>query len=137
MNVCLIDDCGKPTRSGSSAWCEMHYRRWYRHGDPCVITCRRKSVVAYRTAHHRVSRARGPASSHRCVDCGEPAQQWAYNHRDPDERRGLSNGYLLPYSLDPMFYEPTCRSCHRLTDRDYKLIVKPMLDAGRLSRSSS
>lgn len=33
--ICSMDGCGQPsTRRG---WCEMHYVRWYRHGDPNVI----------------------------------------------------------------------------------------------------
>ena len=34
--TCSIPDCGKPARTRT--WCEMHYYRWYRHGDPLIAT---------------------------------------------------------------------------------------------------
>ena len=30
--LCSIENCCKPVRS--KGWCEAHYHRWYRHGDP-------------------------------------------------------------------------------------------------------
>lgn len=30
--ICSIPDCGKPR--GTRGFCEKHYRRWLRHGDP-------------------------------------------------------------------------------------------------------
>ena len=32
MSECAIKECGKPARS--RGWCEMHYTRYRRHGDP-------------------------------------------------------------------------------------------------------
>jgi len=32
--ACSIDGCSNLTRSGANPWCEKHYIRWYRHGDP-------------------------------------------------------------------------------------------------------
>lgn len=32
QRICSIPDCGK--QSTSRGWCEAHYRRWRRHGDP-------------------------------------------------------------------------------------------------------
>jgi hypothetical protein len=34
--ACSIDGCGKPV--DSFGWCEMHYSRWRRHGDPLVTS---------------------------------------------------------------------------------------------------
>lgn len=31
---CQIGGCQKPIRIISRGWCEMHYTRWLRHGDP-------------------------------------------------------------------------------------------------------
>ena len=31
--TCTISGCTRPRR-GASDWCDMHYKRWYRHGDP-------------------------------------------------------------------------------------------------------
>lgn len=32
MTTCTIGDCEKPSRKRS--WCDMHYARWRKHGDP-------------------------------------------------------------------------------------------------------
>lgn len=37
MNACVIDGCDKPSRRGKAQWCEMHYHRWYRNGDPNIV----------------------------------------------------------------------------------------------------
>lgn len=35
QDTCAVPDCGRASRS--RGWCETHYYRWYRHGDPhCV-----------------------------------------------------------------------------------------------------
>lgn len=31
---CELDECNTPRRTASARWCEAHYVRWYRHGDP-------------------------------------------------------------------------------------------------------
>lgn len=33
--TCSIDDCESP--ASVRGWCEMHYRRWQRHGDPLYV----------------------------------------------------------------------------------------------------
>lgn len=35
--VCAIEGCEKPSRRCSQGWCEMHYIRWWRHGDPNIL----------------------------------------------------------------------------------------------------
>ena len=32
--ICSIPDCGKLAPSNRKGWCEAHYTRWRRHGDP-------------------------------------------------------------------------------------------------------
>lgn len=32
MRICKIDGCGRPVRM--RGWCQKHYQRWWRHGDP-------------------------------------------------------------------------------------------------------
>lgn len=32
--ICDIAGCTRPTRSPKAAWCNTHYFRWYRNGDP-------------------------------------------------------------------------------------------------------
>jgi predicted nucleic acid-binding Zn ribbon protein len=55
FDPCELADCERPRRTASARWCEAHYIRWYRHGDP----------------HARVSTAREPNGS--CFHCGGPA----------------------------------------------------------------
>lgn len=40
MTTCTIDNCDKPLRTSKSVWCNMHYTRWWRHGDPLAIAPR-------------------------------------------------------------------------------------------------
>lgn len=52
---CELEDCEKPRRTASARWCEAHYIRWYRHGDPRA----------------RVSTAREPNGE--CFHCSGPS----------------------------------------------------------------
>lgn len=36
MNTCTVDGCDTKCRNGTSPYCEKHYSRWKRHGDPAV-----------------------------------------------------------------------------------------------------
>jgi len=73
----------------------------------------RGDEVSYVGAHARVWRVRGSPRSHMCEMCENPAAEWAYDHRDPRERRS-PRGY--PYSPDPGHYRPLCIPCHRRED---------------------
>lgn len=78
---------------------------------------RRRDDAGYTAAHQRCRSDRGRVQEHPCIDCGNPAQHWSYNHDDADERiaYGLSaNG--VAYSLDPDHYSPRCVSCHKVFD---------------------
>lgn len=56
----------------------------------------------YLARHERVREARGKASTHNCVGCGQQAQEWARKHNaDPDVIMG---------------YQPMCCSCHQKYD---------------------
>ena len=78
------------------------------------MTPRGAYEVEYGPIHHRVRKANGPATNHSCVECGEPAQQWAYDHSARDERISAVNGMV--YSLDLTTYQPMCILCHRNLD---------------------
>lgn len=45
-SVCKIDDCGKPAANGRG-WCNGHYLRWHRHGDPLGGSTSRGAVNRY------------------------------------------------------------------------------------------
>jgi len=112
-NVCTAEGCNRERGYGRRLYCEMHYYRVRRHGDPCVLMDRHKPEVKYRAAHARVRASSGPATLYRCVDCGCQAQHWSYKHTDPAE---LVSETGQPYSMDPSHYEPRCAACHALFD---------------------
>lgn len=69
--------------------------------------------VGYAAVHARLRRGKGKASAFQCIQCGDQAKDWAYDHTDPDERFDADG----PYSLDPDRYHPMCRPCHLALDR--------------------
>lgn len=73
-----------------------------------------KSAPGYVAAHSRVRKSKGPAREHRCLDCGERAENWSYKHGDPDE---LVTPSGLRYSTKVDYYEPRCVPCHRKYDK--------------------
>jgi hypothetical protein len=73
--------------------------------------------VGFGSLHKRLRKNRGLASQYSCVDCGEPAAQWSYDHTDPNEKIAKAGPH--PYSTDPNRYHPRCKSCHKKFDLDY------------------
>lgn len=123
--TCTIEDCDKPYRS--KGLCSMHVARLDRYGSPFIVNAPqsgdanaqwRGDDLTYGGAHRRVYRARGRASEHECR-CGDPAAQWAYDHADPDEKRGPNAGNpdnVCAFSPNPSHYMPMCVPCHKLLD---------------------
>ena len=97
--------------------CTRHYAALQLYGDPAQWHGPRwrGDDIDYVTAHSRVYAAKGKATGYQCSWCGQPAHHWAYDHADPDERRGGPKN--LPFSPDPAHYLPACRSCHAKFDR--------------------
>lgn len=124
--TCSVKGCDKPARSlNEGAWCERHYMRWYRHGDPLAGVdvngfkagpqrhyrrvrppaghpMRTKNGAAY---EHRVvlfdTIGYGP---HRCHWC-DAALTWGNNlHVDHLDRVKDNN--------DPTNLVPTCQPCN-------------------------
>jgi hypothetical protein len=123
---CKEPGCDSP--HDSLGWCSMHYTRWQRHGDPQEVGKPdprpgplnpnwRGDDANYYSVHDRMRRARGPASAHACLHCGAFADEWAYDHTDPDELCGADG---LPYSTDQSRYIPLCHRCHRQFDRSFR-----------------
>ena len=52
--------------------------------------------------HHRVTKARGPASNYACVDCGGCAEDWSTANPSSDDVWAR--------------FQPRCRKCHRRYD---------------------
>lgn len=119
--TCSVNGCGQP--NSARGLCRRHYTRWQRHGDTSTVKTPaprtgpannmwRGDAASYGAVHRRLAKVLGPAREHNCADCGSPADEWAYDHTDPNERRG-SEG---PYSTDITRYQPMCRSHHRRLD---------------------
>jgi hypothetical protein len=78
-----------------------------------------RGAYQYWKAHRAVEDIHGRAKLHDCAFCGRrDARDWAYNHRDPDEKVAKYNG--CAYSKDPNCYIPLCRSCHRRFDKNHR-----------------
>ncbi len=114
-DVCQMDDCDRTPRSELVGLCEMHYYRRRRHGDPSVVKDTSIAEPTYRSAHSRVTRAKGRAADYPCVDCGRAAHHWSYDHQD-DSQLWTDDAGGRHYSADPNHYEPRCARCHRLFD---------------------
>lgn len=82
-----------------------------------------KPIVKYLSAHDRIRRARGPAKTHSCVDCGGVAREWSYNGGDPEQLFEVIGGSRLAYSLDIWRYSPRCKTCHARFDRAARGVV--------------
>lgn len=118
--TCSIDDCDR--NAHARGLCTKHYDRWRRHGDTAVVLPLTGRPLAgpaptWVTVHKRLRRQRGRAAEHACVDCGQPAREWSYDGRDPNELVSIHRGVRLRYSLDLSRYEPRCVPCHRAYDR--------------------
>jgi hypothetical protein len=74
---------------------------------------------AYTAVHVRLLRSRGSAAQHQCIDCGQIAREWSYNHSQSNVR----------YSLNLDDYDPRCRACHVRFDLQYRRSVAEPLAA--------
>jgi hypothetical protein len=105
----------------------MHVKRDRKYGDPNITKPRHwpappkgekhhnwlGDAVSYDGAHWRVIRSRGSATAYICDQCKRQADDWAYNHKDPNPLTGYhKNGSLMTYSGDPEYYIPLCTPCH-------------------------
>jgi len=110
-------DCGRE-RAASAG--ELN-----REGDASTCghrkTHRRRDSAGYSAAHRRVRQDRGPIREHNCVECGNPAGHWSYNHDDPDELLAVGlSANPVAYSLDPANYSPRCVPCHKIFDLGHR-----------------
>ena len=117
------DGCPEPHLAGGL--CSRHYHRLKRTGSlgPVEVLGQgpgqlsnawKGDNVPYHGAHSRVRRLHGSPSGYPCSHCGGRAQDWAYDHLDPNEKHDSMG---RPYSVDPTHYSPLCRVCHYQFDR--------------------
>lgn len=72
---------------------------------------------SYETVHTRLTREKGAAKSQPCFECGKKAENWSYDHQDPDE---VFSEDGKPYSKKAEHYQALCVTCHRHRDRSEK-----------------
>lgn len=120
---CDIEGCTKPRRSATAAWCEMHYGRWRRNGDPKLIQepqplyANDRGYIKLRLSDHPLADRQGYIYEHRavvyelagsgkqpCFWCGVE-MEWGRNlHVDHlDHNRGNN---------DPSNLVISCRQCN-------------------------
>lgn len=138
--LCAADGCSKRRKCTygrpSSPYCPMHNARQARHGDVTITHSLSEKTAnpGYRTVHSRIAKKHGPASEYLCIGCGQPADEWAYDHKDPAERTDPIRG--LAYSDDPGHYAPMCRKCHNAFDDAIKPKSRPPHPRGELHHKS-
>jgi hypothetical protein len=81
----------------------------------------RKEVVNYMSAHLRLYKALGSASTYPCVDCGGAAAHWSYDNEDPDE---LVDPRGRRYSVAVGHYHPRCERCHGAYDAQHGTLAR-------------
>ena len=89
-------------------------REWDDESKARMTGRRVTDTPTYVAAHDRVRAIRGKASQFPCVDCGEKARDWSYDHEDENE---LVNPKGHAYSPEPEHYFPRCKHCHTLFDK--------------------
>lgn len=120
---CTIDGCH--ASHAALGYCQMHYTRYQRHGDPMVTKTPTLKYgeansqwagadVGYQGMHIRIRKALGRASNYQCTACEAQAEEWAYDHTDPQAKSDRGG----TYSTDLSHYQPMCIRCHRVLDRN-------------------
>ena len=115
--ICAVEACERKQHSHN--YCPSHVYRWHTYGDPLAsgrMGRRRQETLTYQGVHKRLSRDKGKAAAHCCVDCGNRAHEWSYDGGCPNELYETLEKLPIAYSTDQTRYSPRCRSCHRNRD---------------------
>lgn len=78
---------------------------------------KRRKHLSYSGVHVRLARDVGPAKSFICVDCGEPAAHWSWDHTGTPMYDHIGS----PYSTDQSKYVPRCAKDHKIYDNAHKV----------------
>lgn len=130
MHTC---QCGAPIFIKKTRECrrcyDTRYHREMRASQPKRQHEPTTSECTYSAAHNRVRNRRGKASEHRCIECGNQAEEWSYRGGAPSEQRGTrtrhrharTNTVRTAWCGDPNYYDPMCQACHAARDgHDYR-----------------
>ena len=117
-----ICDCGNETRSrgadlrfGKARSCGHVRSERLSARDEASLNWQ-GDEIEYEAAHRRVRASRGPAKTHDCSDCGEPAHDWSYRGGCERERISETHSKGRAFSPDPNMYDPRCKTCHGAYD---------------------
>jgi hypothetical protein len=75
----------------------------------------RPPSTSYAAVHWRLRSRIGHAGNYDCIGgCGNKANQWAYDHKDPEPLTTISpdKRRTVEHSADPTRYAPMCYRCH-------------------------
>ena len=108
MKTCEIDGCEKPLRTAAADWCNMHYTRWWRHGDP-------QAVVEQEDRARRRPSATDPADVRRLEEHCElhvtrqdgTVHVILYDHADAETVEGYRWSLSESNSVPELFYART------------------------------
>jgi hypothetical protein len=116
---CSFGGCDRDAHA--RGYCQAHWAQ-DRAGRPLRLITKYdiRTACSYSGAHTRIRRIWGSARDYPCLECGDPAREWAYLGGDPEElyteKPNKLLGYMA-YSRFPEFYGPLCTRCHRQRDR--------------------
>lgn len=134
--TCQIVGCVKPSRT--RGWCNMHYTRWSRHGDPLAIIRDGSSTsqashgyIWARAAGHPLAMQNGGTYQHRlvlwdkigpgshpCAWCGDPVDWFGGT---PATRLEVDHIDANRANNDPANLAPSCHHCNVNRNGIYKL----------------
>ena len=115
--ACSVAGCDQPMRK--KTWCASHYTQWAECGEVRPFAWK-WGDGRYIATHTRLRRLLGAASGFPCSDCGRQAQEWSYDHNDPDVKHDPEHSGCA-YSRNPDCYSPRCALCHRSFDRSHRV----------------
>lgn len=126
--MCAIEGCTKGSRSRTAKWCEMHYHRWYEHGDPLYSRPRPTRLMASNgyvrvAGWHPLGTAAGRAYEHRAVlldaiGAGSHPCHWCGRTIRWEARRGAADALTVDHvdhvrtNNDISNLVPSCGPCN-------------------------
>lgn len=116
FDTCQQPGCDRPYVSRDR--CSTHYAEWKRRRDGRYQRYGPEHhnwnpEIGYHGLHKRLRRVRGNARTHPCVDCGQPAREWALRH---DAENIVTDERGRRYSRDLHDYDARCAPCHGAYD---------------------
>lgn len=111
---CTVKACDR--YASMTGLCTGHYsRKWYRENVGPGYRDMEDPIDAgpqtYYSMHKHIKYVHGSASALDCVDCGQAAEDWSYNH-DGGNSEVIDDAIGLAYSTDIGDYDPRCKPCH-------------------------